>query len=253
MGNPSADASRTRRQARREFPIGRRDGGWMTLHNDFQLLPAATQAAGNDPDFDLTGTGTVPAPTFLTAADGYGGILVATRTASAADNDAAGIFPLATSRWGVSVLANTSGQSILEGRVRVGASIAETGFLFGLKLTDTPVLATDDDQAYFLFDTDATSPAGSTTKLVCVVSKGGTDTVTVTNTTVAVNTDLDLKIELGVDLKARFYVNGRLVHTSAAFDGDEAFKPLFTVVSRVGAGAAKSHGLRFVRLSRFVP
>ena len=137
--NPLAFINHIRRAAREEFPFGRKFGNWYTIFSDFETLPIGTQAAPNDPQWDLTGTGTVPAPTFLATSAGRGGILLATRTASAADNDEAAIFPLATSRWGVSAsgFGTNRVQEWLQGMVTSGASIAQTAFIFGYKLTDT--------------------------------------------------------------------------------------------------------------------
>ena len=81
----------------------------------------------------------------------------------------------------------------------------------GLKLTNAPELATDDDQAYFKFQTDATNSGQAFTdftKLHFVHSIGGTDFISQIPITVAANTPYHLKIEIDSDRKAAIFVNG---------------------------------------------
>ena len=81
----------------------------------------------------------------------------------------------------------------------------------GLKLTNVPELATDDDQAYFNFLTDADNSGQSFTdftKLHFVYSVGGTDYISVLPITVAANTPYHLKMEIDSDRKVTIFVNG---------------------------------------------
>ena len=80
----------------------------------------------------------------------------------------------------------------------------------GLKLTNDQVVATDDDQAFFKFQTDATASEAFTdfTKLHFVHSIGGTDYISVLPITVAATTPYHLKIVIERDRKATIYVNG---------------------------------------------
>ena len=81
----------------------------------------------------------------------------------------------------------------------------------GLKLTNGAELATDADQAFFQFGTDADN-AGQAftdfTKWHFVHSIGGTDYISVLPITVAANTNYHLKIKIDSDRKATIYVNG---------------------------------------------
>ena len=80
----------------------------------------------------------------------------------------------------------------------------------GLKLTNAPELATDDDQAYFNFLTDADNSGQSFddfTKLHFIYSVGGTDYISVLPITVAANTPYHLKMEIDSDRKITIFVN----------------------------------------------
>ena len=80
----------------------------------------------------------------------------------------------------------------------------------GLKLTNDQLVATDDDQIYFKFQTDATNSEAFTdfTKLHFVHSIGGTDFISQLPITVAADTPLHLKITIDSDRKASIFVNG---------------------------------------------
>jgi len=80
----------------------------------------------------------------------------------------------------------------------------------GLKLTNDQLVATDDDQIYFKFQTDATNSEAFTdfTKWHFVHSIGGTDYISQLPITVAANTPYHLKITIDSDRKASIFVNG---------------------------------------------
>jgi hypothetical protein len=80
----------------------------------------------------------------------------------------------------------------------------------GLKLTNDQLIATDDDQAYFKYQTDATNSEAFTDFSVWhfVHSIGGTDYITALPVTVAANTPYHLKIEIDSDRKATIFING---------------------------------------------
>jgi hypothetical protein len=80
----------------------------------------------------------------------------------------------------------------------------------GLKLTATHVTATDDDQAYFLYDTGNTNSVSATNWQFCT-SRGGTDTFVDTGVAVAASTDYDLLIQVDGNRCPRAYINGVLV------------------------------------------
>ena len=80
----------------------------------------------------------------------------------------------------------------------------------GLKLTNDQLIATDDDQAFFKFQSDATNSESLTTlaNWHFVYSVGGTDYISTLPIAVAANTTYHLKIKIDGDRKATIFVNG---------------------------------------------
>ena len=80
----------------------------------------------------------------------------------------------------------------------------------GLKLTNDQLVATDADQAYFKFQTDATNSEAFTDFTVWhfIYSVGGTDYISALPITVAANTIYHLKISIDSNRKASIFVNG---------------------------------------------
>jgi hypothetical protein len=80
----------------------------------------------------------------------------------------------------------------------------------GLKLTNDQLVATDDDQVYFKFQTDATNSEAFTdfTTWHFVHSIGGTDFISQIPVTVETNTPYHLRFEIDSDRKASIFVNG---------------------------------------------
>ena len=80
----------------------------------------------------------------------------------------------------------------------------------GIKLTNDQLVATDADQAYFKFQTDATNSEAFTDFTVWhfIYSVGGTDYISALPITVAANTIYHLKISIDSDRKASIFVNG---------------------------------------------
>tara|TARA_R100001594_G_scaffold52925_3_gene86522 strand:+ start:1026 stop:1922 length:897 start_codon:yes stop_codon:yes gene_type:complete len=81
----------------------------------------------------------------------------------------------------------------------------------GLKLTNDQLIATDANQAFFKFQTDATNSEAfdDYTLLHFVHSIGGTDYISALPITVAANTNYHLKIEFDSDRKMSIFVNGQ--------------------------------------------
>jgi len=80
----------------------------------------------------------------------------------------------------------------------------------GIKLTNDQLVATDADQAYFKFQTDATNSEAFTdyTLWHFIYSVGGTDYISALPITVAANTIYHLRISIDSDRKASIFVNG---------------------------------------------
>ena len=80
----------------------------------------------------------------------------------------------------------------------------------GLKLTNDQLVATDADQVYFKYQTDATNSESFTdfTKWHFIHSVGGTDFISQIPVTVAANTPYHLKIKIDSARKATIFING---------------------------------------------
>lgn len=261
MPSPSATKFQIRDEAMMNMPLGTIPGSggliWHNLYDPFDLLPpVGATAAQKDLHFSITGTGTVPTPVLLAR----GGVTIATRTTSTADNDEARLFPFTASNWGIAVPPTANKWQMIE-TIFIPTQITECQFYFGWKLTDSGVVATDADQALFLFDTDNTTsfgPAGSGTLTAnanwnCVVSVAGSDVNINSNLAVVAATAYRLAILIGSDRRPRFYINNNIVATGAAMTATAALFPTMGVATRVDAGGAKSFAARYIRRAVSIP
>ena len=165
-------------------------------------------------------------------------------TTAGADQDQAIITPhldTAATAW-AGCLWGTENEVHWETSIQLPA-IDNQNVWAGLKLTNAPELATDDDQAYFNFLTDADNSGQAFTdftKLHFIHSVGGTDYISQLPITVAANTIYHLKIEIDSDRKAAIFVNGVQynVATTAGSTGGTAVTAV-----QPGVQAAKSNAL----------
>jgi hypothetical protein len=134
-----------------------------------------------------------------------------TLTTAGADQDQAIVLPHLDSnqtawtgtKWG------TENQTIWECSLNTNA-IDNQKLWAGLKLTNDQLVATDANQAFFKFQTDATNSEAFTdfTKWHFVHSIGGTDFISVLPITVAANTIYHFKIEIDSARKLSIFVDG---------------------------------------------
>lgn len=191
-----------------------------SLIENFRDNPAITADKGYpySTQFEVLGTNATTALATWSAV--RGGLLM---TTAGADNDQIILAPHLTagySAW-TGVKWGTENQVIWEATLTVGDDITNGVLLWaGLKLTNTPVIATDNDQVFFRFSTD-----DSDTTWHCISSIGGTDTNTNSGVTVAINTKYKLRIEIDSARKAYFYINDNLVANTAALTNDVNFIP----------------------------
>ena len=145
----------------------------------------------------------------------------------------------------------------------------------GLKLTNDQLVATDDDQMFFKYQTDATNSEAFSdfAKWHFVHSIGGTDYISVLPITVAINTPYHFKIEVDSDRKAAIFVNGiqynvtttagstggtavtsvqpgKAATKTAALTDDVDLIPYVGI--EAGAGAAEAVNVHYVACSRNV-
>ena len=143
-------------------------------------------------------------------------------TTAGADQDQAIITPhldTAATAW-AGCLWGTENETHWETSIQLPA-IDNQNVWAGLKLTNVPELATDADQAYFQFLTDADNSGQAFTdftKLHFVYSVNGTDYISQLPITVAADTVYHLKLETDSDRKIAIFVNGiqylSLIHIS---------------------------------------
>ena len=197
---------------------------------------AVTQAANKN--FETLGTNYTTALT--TFASTSAGVLMTTATA---DQDQGILLPhldtnqtvWSGTKWG------TENQVQWECSIQAAQTDNEKIWA-GLKLTNDQLLATDDDQVYFKFQTDATNSEAFTSYSYwhLVHSIGGTDYISRTPVSFAANTPYHLKIVIDSDRKMTYFINGIQYNVTTT-----AGSTLGTAVTAVqpGSAAVKSAAL----------
>ena len=152
--------------------------------------------------------GTNMTTALCTFATTSGGVLA---TTAGADQDQAILTPhldTAATAW-AGTLWGTENQVHFETSIML-PSLDNQKVWAGLKLTNDQLIATDANQAYFKYQTDATNSEAFDDYAVWhfVHSIGGTDYITALPITVAANTPYHLKIEIDSSRKATIFVNG---------------------------------------------
>lgn len=175
---------------------------------------AAAQAVETaNKDFEILGTNAADANSTLYA---EGGALLATAAGANDQIIAAPHLDAGQSAWTATTWGSDQSPR-WEAVIQTTASVAVMKIWAGLKLTNTPTVATDADQVYFLYDTAA---AASPTLWHTVYSIANVDTDAAIATSVvaavAAATTYHLVIEIDASRIARFYVNGTLAATSTA-------------------------------------
>lgn len=195
-----------------------------------------------DPRFEVLGTNASADDVVYYA---EGGIKL---TTDGADHDQVIILPhldSAQSPW-TETTWGTDQETTWECYIKTGANITATVIWAGLKLTNTSVTATDNDQAFFRYQDTANSG-----KWQAVSSINGSDDAADSGVTVAINTDYHLKIAIGATRVAEFYINGALVETSAALTDATDLIPYIGVQTEgAGPGAGKDLIVRGQAISR---
>ena len=243
------------------------------------LDQAATVEVQRTLNYDWEALGTNMTSALVTFGATTGGILA---TTAGADQDQAIICPHLDNdgtadtgaitawsgcQWG------TENETHWETSIRMPA-IDNQCVWAGLKLTNAPEIATDADQAFFTFLTDADNSGQSMsdfTKLHFAYSVGGTDYISQLPITVAANTNYHLKIKIDSDRKAAIFVNGiqynvsntagstggtavtavqpgKVATLSNALTDDKDFIPYNGI--EANAGAAEALNTHFVAMSR---
>lgn len=197
------------------------------LNADIQNAAEATRMVA-DPDFEILGTNASSDDVTFYA---EGGIKLET---DGADGDEVIVLPhldANQSAW-TQVTWGTDKQTVWECDITTGSSITNAIIWAGLKLTNTEVTATDNDQCFFRYEDDVNSG-----KWQAISSIGGTDDAHDSGVTAATGTRYHLKIVIQSDRTALMYINGALVETTAALTDATDLIPYIGVAAD-GAGAA---------------
>lgn len=203
-------------------------GRKVGINTDIDQVYTTEVARAVSTDFELLGTNAVTTCSTFSATDAA--MLLTTTTA---DNDQCILLPHLDSEYSpwTGIKWGTENQVIWEGAIKTPAAIGTTLIWAGLKLTNTPVIATDADQVYFRYSTD-----DSDTTWKVESSIGGTDTATDSGVTVAISTVYKFRIEIDSDRKALCYINDKLVYKTAALTNDVNLIPYMGIMN-LGAGA----------------
>ena len=197
--------------------LGIKDTRRYYLEEYFNHLPgingdlASTTEATNTPvnrSFEILGTNHTSALATYSAT-----VAGMTITTAGADQDRMIVAPhldtkqgaWANTKWG------TENQVHWECSIRTSSAIDNQWIWAGLKKTNVVELATDTEQAFFTFGTDADNSGQAFddfTKLHFVHSIGGTDYISVLPITVAASTNYHLKVVFDSSRKVTIYVNG---------------------------------------------
>jgi hypothetical protein len=202
--------------------------GKPAINADIESGTEATREIA-DPDFELLGLNAVSTCSGFYAESG----VVLTTTTGATDSVI--LLPhLDTSQtaW-AQVTWGSDQQTEWECLIGTDATITNIVLWAGLKLTNTDVTATDDDQVFFRF-----APSVNSGKWQAISSNAGTDTSTDSAVAVAASTNYHLKITIDSSRIARFYIDGVLVETTAALVTAKDFKPYIGVLNSSGAAHA---------------
>lgn len=202
--------------------------GKPAINADIQDASEAVRMIA-DPDFEVLGTN---ADTTCVTHYAEGGIALATKTTSA---DQVIILPhLDTSQSGWKQITwGTDQETEWECDIATASAITSETIWAGLKLTNTSVTATDNDQAFFRYQNGVNSG-----KWQACYSIGGTDTETDAGVTVALSTRYHLKVAIDSSRIARFYIDGVLVATSTALTDATDLIPYIGI--QTGTTAAKT-------------
>ena len=244
MGDPAKDA---RRYYLEEWFLQRPGLNAINIIDpdaDSASALAITQAANKN--FETLGTNMTTALTTFSAT--HGGILM---TTAGADQDQSILLPhldtnqtaWAGTKWGT--------ENSVEWECSISLPAIDNQKVWGgLKLTNDQLVATDNNQIFFKFQTDATNSEAFTTfaNWHVVHSIGGTDYISRLPIAVAADTPYHLKIAIDSDRKATVFVNGvqyNLTSTAGSTGG--------TAVTAVQPGVAAAKTAALTDDTDFIP
>ncbi len=244
MGDPAKDA---RRYYLEEWFLQRPGLNAINIIDpdaDSASALAITQAANKN--FETLGTNMTTALTTFSAT--HGGILM---TTAGADQDQAILLPHLDTNQTVWSGTKWGTENSVEWECSISLPAIDNQKVWGgLKLTNDQLVATDNNQIFFKFQTDATNSEAFTTfaNWHVVHSIGGTDYISRLPIAVAADTPYHLKIAIDSDRKATVFVNGvqyNLTSTAGSTGG--------TAVTAVQPGVAAAKTAALTDDTDFIP
>ena len=208
------------------------------LNADIQNNSESTRMIA-DPDFELLGTNAASSCSTFNA---EGGI---TLTTAGASGDSVILLPhldANQSAW-TQVTWGTDQETEWTCWLVTGAAITAQIVWAGLKLTNTDVIATDNDSVYVRYEAGVASG-----KFQVNASINNTDTTTTTAVTVAASTAYLIKIRIRADRCAEVYINGDLMVVTGALTNATDLIPYVGI--KASAAAAKALTVRSQSISR---
>jgi hypothetical protein len=206
-------------------------------------IHSATEATREiaDPDFEVLGTNATSA---CVAYYAEGGITLTTTTASGDQVILVPHLDANQSAW-QQVTWGTDKQTAWECTVTTPATITSMIIWAGLKLTNTSVVATDDNQAFLRYEAGVNGGEWQ-----AITSIANVDTTTDSNVLVQASTRYTLRIVIDASRIARLYINGVLIVTTTALTDAMDFIPYIGV--QTATTAARSLHLHRQAISRMI-
>ncbi len=221
----------------------------LTYFTNFAYLPS-TSVSGPTVDLLTTESGT---GTEVIARSTGGGANLKTQASTPADGDNFLLIGAANSGMAA---GRISANSQLRWATRLKINTITAMFLSaGLNenLTDADPTGTAGEGAQFVFDPSgefASAVANYTTNWLLAHKVDGADTYTDTGIPVIAGAYYDLRIEIGTDLKAKFYLNGTLVGTGPALTSGDTVGSFIGFELTATPGEQKDIDVCFLQLSR---
>ena len=210
----------------------------MTIDPDADDATALVAFVIANRDFELVGTSAATAQCVF--GTNHAGLLLTTTSGASDQVIIAPHLDTDQSAWQV-VKWGTENKVIWESVIRTGASVAAIKIWAGLKLANDQAIDTDNDQAYFRFDTGENN-------WETVTSVGGTADVEVdTGVVVAVDTNYYFRIEIDDDRKPHYFINDKEVNVGLALTNDVNLIPYIGV-----EGNAKTLHIIKTKISRII-
>lgn len=220
-------------------------GNRVTYVERFNQIPGINADVGiaKNVDFELLGTGAVSADLTFYA---EGGVNLATHGGA---TDSAILLPHLDSLQSIwtGVTWGSDQQTMWGCHVRTPSSLTNITLWAGLKLTNTPVIATDADQAFFRYAN------GTDTNWQCITSNNNTDTQADSGIALAASTEYRLWVVIDASRVPHYFINGVEVSGTAAtaLKDTTDYIPYIGILSASSA-TAKTLVVRNVWISRKV-